>query len=125
MINFRQATISILYRTIVPTVDMFTNGGATAVSDKIGDRAAAAEIACIEAAELFGAIKDAERGGMTEEQIAEIVAQSKDVALAKKLLADPSATVVLDGEETTADDDAPATGAENGKNADPNAKGKK
>lgn len=105
---FSIANLSILFRTAVPTIDIFTEGFASKRIDDLGDRAAAAEIASIEAAEMFGAIKDAARNGMTEEQIGLIVSNAQDVMEAKKLLLDPSATVVLDGEETTADDDPPA-----------------
>ena len=112
--SFSLATLETLLATMIPVADTFTGGKVADGMDEIGDRAAAAEIAAAEAAELFGAVKDAARNGISVGVISNIVAQAKDVAEAKKLLLDPSLVVELDGVATTADDDvdpdAPATG---------------
>lgn len=109
--QFSDATLAILMRTLVPVADMFTNGGGTLALDEIGDRGEAIEILGTEIAELGGAIKTAARNGATEAQIAAVIQQAKDVPEALKLLKSPSVAVTLDGEQKDADDDTETPGA--------------
>lgn len=113
MANFSEASLSLLFRTGFPLVDMFTGGAGSRVLDEVGDRAAACKIACTEGAEFFAAVEAAARGGQTEDQIHAVVLQARDLPEALKLLKDPSATVQLDGESVTADDDLPEDPAVN------------
>lgn len=103
--SFSLATLETLLATMIPVADTFTGGAVANGLDEIGDRACAAKIAATEAAELFEAVENAARKGISLGVISNIVAQAKDVAEAKKLLVDPSAVVELDGVATTADDD--------------------
>ena len=105
---FKQASYFQLFNMLSPAADMFTGGKISGALDEVGDRAAAMEIFCTEAAEMFAAVKDAARNGLDMEQINFIIAQAKDVPEAIKLIGDPSLYVEIDGEQVTADDDAPS-----------------
>ena len=121
--GFAEVTLNTFLNATLPMGDMLTGGKVSRTGDNLGDRARAMQIACIEAAEFFGALVDAgdrvEKGTLQISDVFEIVAEAKDVKTAAKLLADPSVTVMLDGEAVTADDDAPAEeGSGDGKDPD-------
>jgi len=103
--KFSEATLEIMFQTLIPVGDMVAGGKISGGIDEIGDRSEAARIVCEESAEFFAAVRDAARRGVPTGSISEIVSEAKDVMTAKALLADPSLVVELDGELVTADDD--------------------
>lgn len=110
--NFSDVTLDMLLDAGISTLDGATGGKIEAGKDATGDRAEAGRIFFTECAELCESVRDLARQGASMERIREAVGDAKDIPEAMKLLKDPSLTVVLDGEETTADDDAPVAGAE-------------
>lgn len=115
--NFSEASLAIVLRTLQPVIDMFTNGAASNLVDALGDRGAAIRILGEQLFQLGEAIENAARGGLSEDLIHAIVLEAADVPAALKLLQHPENVQMIDGKLVVADDDVDPTASASGSDA--------